>query len=71
MTSVASVATPAVIHAPSDAANLAEKISIRGLSFFYGESPALKDISLPLYQGKVTAFIGPLPTAQPGSPTLP
>ncbi len=59
MTSVASVATPAVIHAPSDAANLAEKISIRGLSFFYGESPALKDISLPLYQGKVTAFIGP------------
>ena len=59
MTSVASVATPAVTQAPFDAANLAEKISIRGLSFYYGESRALKDISLPLYQGKVTAFIGP------------
>jgi phosphate transport system ATP-binding protein len=59
MTSVASVATPAVTHAPFDATNLAEKISIRGLSFYYGESRALKDISLPLYQGKVTAFIGP------------
>jgi phosphate transport system ATP-binding protein len=59
MTSLASVTTPAVIHAASDTANLAEKISIRGLNFFYGESQALKDISLPLYQGKVTAFIGP------------
>ena len=59
MTNVASVATPAVTHAASDTANLAEKISIRGLNFYYGESRALKDISLPLYQGKVTAFIGP------------
>ena len=46
-------------HAPSDAAGLTEKISIRILNFFYGESRALKDISLPLYGGKVTAFIGP------------
>jgi phosphate transport system ATP-binding protein len=56
---VATVAVPTVTHAPVDTANLAEKVSIRGLNFFYGESKALKDISLPLYQGKVTAFIGP------------
>ena len=40
-------------------ADLAEKISIRALNFYYGEAKALKDISLSLYQGKVTAFIGP------------
>jgi phosphate transport system ATP-binding protein len=37
----------------------AEKISVRDLSFFYGESKALKNISLPLYERTVTAFIGP------------
>ncbi len=36
-----------------------EKISIRDLSFFYGDSKALKNISLPLYERTVTAFIGP------------
>ncbi|HEV7872520.1 MAG TPA: phosphate ABC transporter ATP-binding protein PstB [Enterovirga sp.] len=36
-----------------------EKVSIRNLQFFYGETQALKDISLPLYERKVTAFIGP------------
>jgi phosphate transport system ATP-binding protein len=55
----ASVSTPAVTHAASDASNLTEKISIRSLNFFYGEAKALKDVSLPLYGGKVTAFIGP------------
>jgi phosphate transport system ATP-binding protein len=57
--SFASVATPAVTHAPTDTAGLAEKISIRNLNFYYGVSKALKDIGLPLYQHKVTAFIGP------------
>jgi phosphate transport system ATP-binding protein len=56
---IPSVSTPTVTHAPSDASNLTEKISIRSLNFFYGEAAALKDISLPLYGGKVTAFIGP------------
>jgi phosphate transport system ATP-binding protein len=41
------------------ASNLAEKVSVRGLQFFYGGSRALKDINLPLYKGKVSAFIGP------------
>ena len=38
---------------------LAEKISIRELKFFYGNSLALKSITLPLYKNKTTAFIGP------------
>src|SRR5690349_18231111 len=36
-----------------------EKISIRNLNFYYDKSHALKNISLPLYDKKVTAFIGP------------
>ena len=36
-----------------------QKITVRGLDFFYGATRALKDISLPLYANKVTAFIGP------------
>jgi phosphate transport system ATP-binding protein len=54
-----SVTVPSVSHAASDRAGLAEKITIRDLNFFYGESKALKSITLPLYQNKATAFIGP------------
>lgn len=39
--------------------NLKPKISIRDLKFYYGDSLALKSISVPLYAHKVTAFIGP------------
>ena len=56
---IASMAAPAVRHDPVSETGLAEKISIRHLSFYYGDSAALKDISLPLYENKVTAFIGP------------
>jgi phosphate transport system ATP-binding protein len=35
------------------------KVAIEDLSFFYGATQALKNISLPLYKNKVTAFIGP------------
>src|SRR5579885_702869 len=35
------------------------RVSIQNLSFYYGRFQALKDISLPLYDRKVTAFIGP------------
>jgi len=38
---------------------IAERISVKNLNFFYGSSQALKDINLPLYANKVTAFIGP------------
>ena len=56
---VASATVPSVLHAPVDPASLSDKVSIRDLNFFYGTSRALKDISLSLYQNKVTAFIGP------------
>ena len=64
--SIASMDTPvthmphmAVGHAAQSAAGKKEKISIRGLNFFYGENRALKDINVPLYERMVTAFIGP------------
>jgi phosphate transport system ATP-binding protein len=58
---VASVATPAVTvaHRAIVRDDLPEKVSIRGLEFFYGDHRALKSITLPLYENKVTAFIGP------------
>jgi phosphate transport system ATP-binding protein len=55
----AAFSTPIVAHVPSDRASLDEKVSIRKLNFFYGDARALKDISLPLYEHKATAFIGP------------
>ena len=56
---MASVTVPSVSAASTDRAGLAEKVTIRNLDFFYGETRALKSISLPLYEHKVTAFIGP------------
>jgi phosphate transport system ATP-binding protein len=41
------------------AGELVEKISVRNVSFFYGQFEALKSISVPIYDRKVTAFIGP------------
>ncbi|HMF05497.1 MAG TPA: phosphate ABC transporter ATP-binding protein PstB [Methylocella sp.] len=41
------------------AGNLAQKVSIRNLNFYYGELQALRNVGLPLYANKVTAFIGP------------
>ena len=37
----------------------AVKVEIRDVNFFYGKFHALHDISLPLYDRRVTAFIGP------------
>ncbi|MEW6452924.1 MAG: phosphate ABC transporter ATP-binding protein PstB [Pseudomonadota bacterium] len=53
------MSVPTVTQAPIDTAGLEERIKIRDLDFFYGENKALKNITLPLYAGKVTAFIGP------------
>ena len=55
----ATVAVPVATHAAIDMTGLREKISIRNLEFFYGDSRALKGISLSLYANKTTAFIGP------------
>jgi len=38
---------------------LPTKMHAKALSFYYGESQALKDVDLPLYEHKVTAIIGP------------
>src|ERR1700761_6615899 len=35
------------------------KIDVRDVSFFYGDHKSLKNITLPLMERKVTAFIGP------------
>jgi phosphate transport system ATP-binding protein len=45
---------------PSPVAALpAEKMSVRHLSFYYGEQLALKDVSMPIYANRVTAIVGP------------
>jgi phosphate transport system ATP-binding protein len=46
-------------RAASDGRKLVEKILVRNLNFYYGDSKALKSINIPLYDRKVTAFIGP------------
>jgi phosphate transport system ATP-binding protein len=38
---------------------MTEKVQVRKLNFYYGQAHALKDVSLNLYKGQVTAFIGP------------
>ncbi|MBO9647047.1 MAG: phosphate ABC transporter ATP-binding protein PstB [Variovorax sp.] len=38
---------------------LTEKITVSDLKFYYGSTLALKNISLPLFERQVTAFIGP------------
>jgi phosphate transport system ATP-binding protein len=59
MTNAATVTVPSVTRQAVDTNGLKEKVTIRGLNFYYGESKALKSISLSLYANKVTAFIGP------------
>jgi len=54
-----SVAVPTVTHAAVSTDNLATKVSVRNLNFFYGDSRALKDINIELYASQATAFIGP------------
>jgi phosphate transport system ATP-binding protein len=51
--------TPTVSNAAVDIGGLVEKVSVRNLDFFYGDTRALKNINVSLYRGRVTAFIGP------------
>ncbi|HEX4105620.1 MAG TPA: phosphate ABC transporter ATP-binding protein PstB [Rhizomicrobium sp.] len=39
--------------------DLKPKVDIKDLCFFYGATKSLKNITLPIYDRKVTAFIGP------------
>ena len=50
---------PAVAHAADTAVAMEEKVTVRGLNFYYGGNRALKDINVSLYAKRVTAFIGP------------
>jgi phosphate transport system ATP-binding protein len=49
----------APVAAEAAAAQTAAKVEIRNINFFYGKFQALHDISLTLYDRRVTAFIGP------------
>jgi phosphate transport system ATP-binding protein len=48
---------PSTITLPDDAAPL--KARAKDLDFYYGEFKALRGISMPIYENKVTALIGP------------
>jgi len=49
-----------VIRSKPDHELVKEKISVRHLSFYYQDgNQALKDLSVPIYANRVTAFIGP------------
>jgi len=54
-----SISAPEVTKRALDAEKLTEKVSVRNLMFYYDDTAALKDITIPLYENKVTAFIGP------------
>jgi phosphate transport system ATP-binding protein len=56
---VATATVRKVAHSAVDPSSLSTKVSIKALDFYYGAARALKDISLSLYENKVTAFIGP------------
>src|SRR5262249_48491947 len=43
----------------SNRANNGIKVDVRDLSFYYGDTKALKNVTVPLHDRKVTAFIGP------------
>jgi phosphate transport system ATP-binding protein len=53
------IAPRLVVDLQAPAVVLTDKINIQNLNFFYGQNRALKDITLPLRQNEVTAFIGP------------
>jgi phosphate transport system ATP-binding protein len=58
--STASPTPPPIVSRPAPMREaLNEKVSVRGLSFYYGDNKALKNVTVALYAGLVTAFIGP------------
>ena len=44
---------------PEVYADLQTKVAVSGLNFYYGDTHALKAVTLPLYANRVTALIGP------------
>jgi phosphate transport system ATP-binding protein len=56
---ISPLVTAPVAPGPLNGSDLVERITMRDLNFYYGANQALKNISLPLYRNRVTAFIGP------------
>src|SRR3954453_23476341 len=56
---IAQVSVPPNADAGPASKTPRDKIAIRDLEFYYGETRALKGITLPLYENRATAFIGP------------
>ncbi len=50
---------PAPTAAPDPEAGRTPKMRAEGISVFYGEKQALKDVSIEIHDDRVTAFIGP------------
>jgi phosphate transport system ATP-binding protein len=49
-----------LLHAPTPLESTAEKISVRNVNFYYEDgNHALIDVSVPIYEHKVTSFFGP------------
>jgi phosphate transport system ATP-binding protein len=59
MTGLVRITVPHAMHGMVATTGLAQKVCIRHLNFYYGQTQALKDVSLTLYANKVTAMIGP------------
>jgi phosphate transport system ATP-binding protein len=59
MTSLVRTTVPHAMHGMVATTGLAQKLCVRHLNFYYGQTQALKDVSLTLYANKVTAMIGP------------
>ena len=58
-TTVRSLAGVARLAGERGTAETATKVSVRGLSFYYGRTRALEDVSIDISEKQVTAFIGP------------
>ena len=58
-TTVRSLAGVARLAGERGTAETATKVSVRGLSFYYGRTRALEDVSIDISERQVTAFIGP------------
>jgi phosphate transport system ATP-binding protein len=59
MNNTAAMVTTKDPAAAAETADLKQKVRIRELDFFYGESLGLKKISLHFHENRVTAIIGP------------
>jgi phosphate transport system ATP-binding protein len=60
MNSIAIQVTPAEpASVPAEGANVPDKLSIHDLSFYYGDTRALHDVTLSFAARRVTALIGP------------